>query len=297
MKNKGLIITLIVIISIFVICLSAFMFKVIKNDFNFSISLGKLFNNAYKELVVDEVYEEKFDKINVTSNSGDIYVKHSTNDKVSVKIYSDKEITYVTTDEKTLSIVLDNNPCKGICIFNKISKIEIYVPESLEVNYMFNSKYGDIDMASFSNATLNIKSNAGDVDIIAIKDAIITSDYGDIKIGSIKNLKVKTSDGDIKIDSVDDIYAETKVGDIKLENVNAKIDITSDVGDIKITNANIVEDSRIKSNVGDIKIANTNDIYIDSNTKIGDIKVNSKNRKSDIVLTITSQVGDIKVNN
>ena len=66
---------------------------------------------------------------------------------------------------------------------------------------------------------------------------------------------------------------------------------------IKIDKVQIAEDSYIKSDYGDVRIKETNDIYIDAKTDLGDVKINTNNRHSEITLKIEGDCGDIKVEN
>lgn len=297
MKNKGLIVFLIVLLSVAIIGLSIFTFKVIKNDLSFSVSFGKIFNNAYKELVIDEEFDSDFANYKFNVTAGDVYIKESSSDKIMLKIYGDKEFTSFNDNDDTLEISLTDNACKGFCVFNKISKVELYVPKSSVSNYVFDCRYGDINVIDLANANVEIKNNAGDIDIIGINEAKIVTDTGDIKIDNVVNANINSKVGDIKIGSVDTLFIETNTGDIKIDSVNKSLDIKHDVGDIKIGSVNIEKDSKITNRIGDIKITNTNDIYVDAKTNIGDVKVTNKNRKAEVVLTITGTTGDIKVNN
>ena len=46
----------------------------------------------------------------------------------------------------------------------------------------------------------------------------------------------------------------------------------------------------------DVKIKNISGCYVDAKTRVGDTKVENKDRKSNIELIITNDIGDIKVN-
>ena len=63
----------------------------------------------------------------------------------------------------------------------------------------------------------------------------------------------------------------------------------------KVQNAIINKNSKIESKIGDVKINNISGCYVNAKTDVGDTKINNKERKSDIELTITNNIGDIKV--
>jgi len=296
MKNKGIIITLIVLLSAAILFLSVLTYKMIKNDTTLSFSFGKLFNNAYKELSVDEEYTTLFKNYKINSEAADIYVKESTNNKVYIKIYSDKELTSVDENNDTLEIVVNDKNCKGFCIFNKISKIELYVPNTVEGVFNISSKYGDIDIDNFDNSVFEVSNDAGDLEVGKVAKITSKTSYGDIKINTAKEITINASVGDVRIDFVEDLTIKSNTGDVRVDSIKNKVDIKTDIGDIRISNLVINENSKIESGTGDIIVSSTNDIYVDAKTKIGEVKVNSKDRKSEIVLTITNNIGDIKVN-
>ena len=82
MKNKSLIIVLICIFSFLSIFLVGLMIILISgntkfSNFNFGIKISN-------ELVMDKIYEDNFDKINVESNASDIYIKYSDDSNIRV---------------------------------------------------------------------------------------------------------------------------------------------------------------------------------------------------------------------
>lgn len=295
MKNKGIIITLIVLLSIGIVALSLFTYSLIKDNRNISFSFGKLFDNAYKELVVEETYDE-LTNYYLTLNTGDIIIKPSSDNKVSLKVYAKKDKVELSNEDDTLKVSINDDSCKGFCIFNKVSKIELYIPSSIIANINIDNKVGDTEIGNLPNAILLYKGNTGDLNIDSINEGSITNDVGDIRIEKINKGAIKANIGDVRINTGSNLEITNRTGDIKIENANTYIDITNTTGDVKITNLNITLSSKIKGDVGDIKIANTNDIYIEASTSVGDTKVNSKDRKSEIELTITNRIGDIKVN-
>lgn len=276
MKNKGLIIFLIILLSISCIFLSLILYLGLSGKFPFNFG-G--FNNVSNELVYDKIYEETFDNININTSAAMIEIKNSRDELTTVKIYGDLELLKLD-DDKILNINYKSKPCIGLCVNQSIAKIEIYLPNDYEGNIEIENKYGDILLDEFLNS--NIK---------------VSSSYGDTTIDGANILDAKSSAGDIEVGIVSKATIENNLGDIKIKKVLSYLDINADCGDIKIDEAIIDTDSYINNSLGDIKIKRTNDIRIDAKTSLGDTKVENNNYKSDIVLKITNSCGDIKVNN
>ena len=71
-KNKTLTIILIVILSILVIGLTWLMVNLLAGKI--TVNNFRLFSSTSKELVVDETYNLDFNKIDIYSESGDVYI-------------------------------------------------------------------------------------------------------------------------------------------------------------------------------------------------------------------------------
>lgn len=254
--NKGLTITLIVLLSVITVSLIGIFILLLGGNFKFSFSTSK-----YTEVVVDNEYEEIND-ILLNTSVADITIKKSENDKFRVVIKGLEDKTDVTNKDGNLVIKTSTKKCKFFCFNNKVAVVDVYVPANYDKKITINSKYGDIKVGNFDDMNLKIDSN-----------------YGDIKIESISDLNINSNYGDIKIDYI-----------------NNYLDIDSDYGDIKIKNIDINKDSYINSDYGDIKISHTNDIRIDSKTSFGDNDIDDNNKDSDITLKINASFGDIEVN-
>ena len=244
------------------------------NDFNFNPS--SLFRNESTTLVAEKNFDILND-ISINSKTANIYIKNSEENNYKVEIYSDVENEYnINNANNNLSITVEEK--NKISFLNKTTKIVIFLPYDYNKNITIDNKVGDIDMESFEQANINIITTTGDVDINNANNVTYNNTTGDLDINNVNRLKV-----------------ESKTGDIKVNNINEYLDIKTTTGDIKIENLNIKENSNIDSNTGDIKINNINDIYVEQESKIGDVNINNTNRFSEITLHIKSVVGDIKV--
>ncbi len=294
MKNNKATIFLIVLLSITILALIIFMIAMMNKRIGFSFRNS--FIQRIEELQVEETYKNNYEKINIKTDAADIEIKKSENEDIYLKIYSEKNRAKVLDNETELNIEVTQKKCVGICINNKLSKVELYIPENYNKKINIENKYGDIEIESFENLNLDIKEDAGDIKIGASNIVNINNNYGDIKINEIKVGTINESAGDVEINKVNSIDIKNNYGDVKITEINEYVKIDSDAGDIKINNLKITKDSTIETNTGDIKIDNTNEIYIDSKTDIGETRINKNNDKSEITLKIKNNVGDIRVN-
>lgn len=298
MKNRKLTITMIILLSFIIILLTGFLVLGLTNKkffkhFNFSFG-SKISSNK----VIDETYDTSFDNINIDVKVGKVEIKKGNDQTVKVIIYGDEKRSSVKTSNKKLIISSKEKECFGFCFNQTISKVEIYLPSEYEGNIQINSSYGDIDIDEFKNLNLNVKMDAGDIEIGSVKYADIVNSYGDITInGHSEKLYIKEKCGDVEINEVDDVTVQNNYGDIKVNKINSSLDIKDDCGDIEIDFISINKNSTIHNSLGDIEIGTTNEIFIDAKTNLGDTKINNNYHKSEIVLKITNSLGDIEVGN
>ncbi len=257
MKNKGLIYTLISILTILVIALIVGMILLLNGNYNFGNKIS--FKNNSK-VIFENTFEIK--DIDLTNDYGDIKFANGSDNNIKVVVRGKNKDDVVVNDNDKLDIKVKSkkNICIGICFNNE--DITIYLPKTYDKTINVKSDLGDIHVENLSNANLNIEN-----------------DSGDIKIDTIKNLNVSSD-----------------LGDIHVDNINNKFVINSSTGDIKIKKINIAEDSSITLNLGDIKIEKTNNVYIDTKNDLGDVKVKDSDRFSEVTLKVQNNTGDIKIN-
>lgn len=258
MKNNIIKISMIILLTIIAICLIAFMINVINNQNGF-----RGFFKSYKtseELVINENYDNNFEKISIDSKASNIYVYSTEENEIKIKYYGVKDEASISTENNVLKVsTFENNK-----FFNtKVSKTEIYVPKTYDKLIEIKNNYGNVEIGEFENSTISIEE-----------------DYGNVKVENAKDITIQNNYGDIVID-----------------NVEYSLQIEDNCGDVEIKNINLKEDSYIKNNLGDIKILNTNEIYFDAKTNLGDTKINNNYNKSEITLKIQNDCGDIEINN
>lgn len=278
MKNKPLIITLIIILSILAIGVIGLLVILLTNGAKFNRFFNINLNNISKTIIHDEYYENNFELIDIKDSLGDVYFLNSNDERVHVVVYGEEEQLSIRSDDN-LTIDYKTKSCFGFCFNQPSSKIEVYVPSTYDKVVRIDNKAGDIKVDDFISATFKINS-----------------DLGDSNIGSVKSLDIVSHAGDIDVDTVDRIKAENNLGDIKIFRVNEYLDIENNCGDTEIGYIDIKEDSRIDSDLGDVEIKHTNDIRIISKVSLGDNRVNNSNKNSNITLDIDNSCGDVKVN-
>ena len=267
MKSKKGIIVLIIILTIMMIVLSIFFVSIIQNDFKFKgLKIGLQISD---ELILDKTYEEKFNNIIIDASTSEIYIKVSDTEKIKAVIYGEKDYTDVTANQDTLKIKASSRKCIGFCFNQKSAKIEIYLPEEYAGNINIKNKYGDVAVAEFLQANIDIQEDCGDVKIIGGNIIKVDNNYGNIEIEKANVLTINEDCGDAIISNTNDATIKNNYGDIKIKTVNN----------------------------GDIRIDNTNELFIDAKTDLGKVKINNNYNKSDITLKIENNCGDIEVNN
>lgn len=267
MRNKPLIITLIVLLSIIAILLTVFLVLAIFGV-EFPVFANNSFRNINKNIIFEQNYEPEYiEKIDIFSDAGNVKILETSENSIKVDIYgkSDRNLGDInfSNENGTLKFEIRGMRNKFINFGFSSNDIIIYVPKEFLKEIKVKSNYGDVEIGEFENVSVDLKQDCGDIDLGKAKNATIKSSYGDVRISNILN----------------------------------KCDIDLSCGDVKIQNLQINEDSIIKNDLGDIKIEQTNDIFIDGKTDLGDEKIENSNRHSEITLTLKNSCGDIKVNN
>lgn len=279
MKNRGLIIALITVLSIIAIGIVGVLVMLLKGNFG-HIGLKGFGYNVSNELIVEEQYDAVFDEIWVDSDAGNILFQKSKDEKIHVTIYGDEDRTTVEEVGSRLQIKTKAKKCFGICFNVQAAKVEVQVPESFAGKFDLKNRFGDTEVEEFEHVTMDVENNYGNIDILAAKKVNIKEDCGDVKIGEVEDATIKNNFGDIKIDLVTNY-----------------VNLKNSCGDIKINEAKIEKDSFIEDNMGSIKIYSLNEVYVDAKTSLGDIKMNTNYRTADVTLKIDNDCGDIKVEN
>ena len=274
--SRFLVVFTIIILICIIVALSAGLIIMLKNDngFMFSFSVGETYNK-----ILEEEYNIKdFDDLKLDYKIGNIYIKHSDDNKVKVIAYGKEtdEIKCVIEDRK---LIVEDFTNKGneLNPVNK-RKIEVFLPEEYANTIDTITKAGNVNIEDFENAKLNIKTNAGNVTVGNAKTATITSDAGNINVSKIPDLKL-----------------ETDAGNINVKEITKKCNITTDAGNIHISKLFVTETSTIDADMGNINIEETNDAYIEAKNSLGNVNVRNNTKDSNVKVYIKTDLGNIHV--
>lgn len=331
MKNKGVKIALIIILSLIIIALINFMiFAIINKDFKVKFSLIGFGNNTEK--IFEKEYDlEQLDTINVNVSSANVKIEKADVEKLKVTAYGDKDdIIKDTITDKELFISKGNSK---IFIFTMFywcdEEIIIQIPNDCDMNFEIQTSSGDITAPNLENNIINfisssgkiecgninvgnIKTSSGDVVIGNGNEVTLQTSAGNIKAGNFTKLSAEAVSGDVEVENIQDctiktssgkivagtankIQAEATSGDIRINKIEEYCNLSSNSGNIDIETLNIIENSFINAKSGNVKIKSKNDIYVETDTKSGDADIKNNNRKAELVLKITTTSGNIKV--
>ena len=256
MKNKGLIIFLICILTIISILVTLFFVKLLNGNFNIAI-----FKSVSDTIIEEKEFENIYDEVILSSKNSDIELIKTDLDNIKIVIYGSKKDKIEYNETNKLDINFIQETCKFFCINNKRGKVLLYIPINYNKNIIIKTDVGDVKVDDFINLNINITTNVGDVNIESINEAVINTD----------------------------------VGKVNISKVNSKVDIETNVGDVRIEDLNITKNSKIYTDIGDITIKSINDVNINYKNDIGDKNVNKNNKDSMINLMLETDIGDIEV--
>lgn len=261
MKNKGLIITMIVLLSIIIVLLIGILCMGImgKGRFPMGINLGKA-----EVKIFDQAYDlASINNIKVKSSAGDVKFEESKSEEIRVVVYGQEDNSLKVSNNNGKLDIDYTERKTNLFSFNYTSEIIVYLPKSYDKEIDIESDYGNVEVLDLEKATAKINQSCGSVDLGKIKNVEIDNDFGDVKIASVLN----------------------------------KLNINTDCGSIKIENLELKENSYIDSDMGDVKIGKTNEIYFETKVDLGNCKIANNYRHAEVTLKIDSDCGDIKVEN
>lgn len=258
MKNKGLIITLIVLATITIVFSIAILAVYFIGGKSFNIIL---WGSKTENVVFDKSFlADDIQSIEIKQDAGDVTIKESPNDEIRVILYGEREEdANVNLNDNKLTI--DFSHKKKFKFKEKLNDIVIYIPSNYSDEIKIVNNAGECNMGDFEETTIDFEFNAGNV-----------------VIGKIKNAKIKCD-----------------VGNIEINEVLNKCNIDSECGNIKIDTISIKENSSIKTNVGNVEINQANGVYIDGNANAGNANIKNNDRNAAITLKIDCDLGNIDV--
>lgn len=253
---------LLILIFVVILCLVSFLIVYLTKGEDNMLSVGRVSDNV----VLEKTFEiETIEEIEVIQDYGNITFEENLEDTIKVSIYGkNTENASASLVDKTLKI--ENKTQNSFMFFNfglVKSEIKISIPSTYASQIKTKVNCGDIKVNCLEKATLSAECKAGNVELEKIKNANIKCD----------------------------------AGNVEAEEVFNKCEIELDAGNVRIEKLTLQEDSKIEVDLGDVKIEETNDIYIEANTDLGDTKINTNTRTSNVTLKINVDCGNIRVEN
>ena len=260
MKSKGLIITLIILLTIIIAGLITIMVLFINGTLSFKDF--KIGGRKSENLLFNEKYSiEEVTCLDIKHDAGDIILENTNESNyIRVEVYGEKqEDVELSLIENKLTVNYKNR--SGGFWENVYGDIKLYVPSSFYGNIKIENDAGEIKIANFENADFDINCDAGNVDI-----------------GKIKSIK-----------------ADCDAGNIKIDSISSYCDIQVDAGNLEIKQITLDKDSKIKTDMGNVRIDKAEKIYVEGHVNLGNCNIDNNDRSSNITLKINSDMGNITV--
>lgn len=287
MKNKGLSIFLIILLVLVILALISFMVALIRGEVSFDME---------HYLLATEVYQEQdIKEINVNVASSDIIIKASNDDQVHVQVYGRKNDHYDIHLNNSILEVNKNRIelCFGFC-FSK-NAVVVSVPKSILKDYELESRSGNILFDKVNANIIRADATSGNIKINDANEAHLSVLSGNVSFASIKKANIETASGSIKGEMAEEITSSSKSGDFKIEAIMSQCDITTKSGNATISQIELLKNSTISALSGNITIERANDIYFETKTSSGNVKIEHNNRQSEIELKLSTTSGNIRV--
>ena len=253
MKNKKMILILIIILSILAIALLGGLILYLSNP-NIVFSVFQ-----QSETLVEKTYSlEEIEHIKVDASSQKIKIIKQEADNISIKVtgYGKEEYSIGLQDKELVIKKEKGFLCFGFCMGKE--EVLISIPEESSIQFTLQTSSGDIEIEDFPNSVITTDTSSGDINIKGAQAIYATASSGDIEIGTVSKGNFKTSSGDIDIlsfDVTENGSITTSSGDVSIENIkNAYIETSTNSGEVNISNSDHFAPYtiNIKTSSGDI---------------------------------------------
>lgn len=332
MKNRGGKIVLIVILSVIAIALiNVMVLSMINRDNHLQISLLG-FGNKTEEIFHESYTSKEIQEIKVDLTSSKITVQQGEGDAIQITAFgSQGEKLKAQVKEGSLQIEKEKNVVHVLGIFCWYrQELIIEVPKNYPEKFTLTTASGNIDLVDLDQANVQLetssgnirggnvnrgevksssgniimgnanemiaKSSSGKIETKNINQATLSSSSGNIKTGELGEATVKATSGSITIQKAKKLVSSVSSGNIQVDDIEGFCQIESTSGRIKIDNCFINEDSVLSAKSGNIEVNHKNDVYVETKTSSGNVKVERNNRKAEIQLMVQTTSGNIRVN-
>lgn len=250
------------------------------------------------------VIEESINNISVITDTADVILLKSTDEKIRVVTYlpeGEKHTVALTGD--TLSVEREDGFHWSMFfgINFRSPKITVYLPEGEYASLNIKSDTSDVKISSGSEFdSISVKVSTGDVkcNASATESLKIKASTGDVFVKDITagKIDITTSTGNIKLTNIlclGNVKAKMSTGDATFTNVNCKnLTVNADTGDVELKSVIADEKFNIRTDTGDVEFDGSDaaEIYIKTNT--GDVEGTLLTEK---IFVARSDTGKIKV--
>lgn len=296
-NNEGKIAILILIAIVVIIVISILVFIIMNRGKNYKIMLFA-FGKKEEMLFQEEYSISEVEDINVIATSSKVKVLEGTSDKVKVTVYgAEGEKVKAGIQDKKLKVEKENNMLYILAFFFYYKEeIMIELPKDYARELQIKTSSGNIEMISLKEANIQAETSSGNITCGDIKNGDLRTTSGKIEVESLKEGETKSTSGKIEIGETNNIIAQNTSGGIVINKVNGSCDLASKSGSIKIEELIISNNSSIKTTSGNVKVISGENMYIETSTNSGSVKVNGNDRKAEVELKIQTTSGSIKVN-
>lgn len=248
-------------------------FLLLKDTFKFS-SIDNFDESS--TLVYYNKIENNYDSIKIVADYANIYIKPISGDDIEVYIYGDEAKGDAVKNDNKLKI--KSNLTCTVCHGVPSGKIILGIPNKEISNIDITTNYGNVIMGALSLGTVNINVK-----------------YGDISGLKVDDLDVTLKSGNVKLEEVNTIKTNCDMGNVTIKKVNNYAGITTNVGNVVITDLDIKKESYIQTYVGSVTIVNASDLFYACKSNLGNIEIPENIDTSKTKVKITTHEGNIMV--
>ncbi|MBU1094785.1 MAG: DUF4097 domain-containing protein [Firmicutes bacterium] len=260
---------------------------------------------------IEYVTTTSIDALNIDVETRNIYIVSSTNDSIVVTYYAHEKDTWnVEEVNGTLNVVQSSEPI----IFswfnfkrasNEVLTVYIAIPDDLILDYSMGTATGEVIFSQGPDLLLDlsIDANIGDVIIEnkTMESLRIRMNTGDISlnglvVSGILDAKTDIGDLDISESSSDQFILESSTGDVAMNNLDGNlVDVSSDTGDIHISDANILGVIELSTSTGNVTVTDAIGTGYDISSSTGNVSFTSTT-SMDIRYNLETSIGTVRVN-
>ena len=245
---------------------------------------------------------ENYENISVVTNTADVILVPSQNEKSVVSCYEQKNVKHsVAVKDGTLVIrVVDTRKWyEHIGIHFGTPKITVMIPQEDYGVLSIKSDTGDVEIPKdFRFESIDITGSTGNVTNLASTSGAIKIKTGTgnvcVENVSADMLDLSTSTGDVtvsKLTCTGDVKIHVSTGETNLTDTECK-NLTSggSTGDIFLQNVIVGEKLSVERSTGDVKLGSIDATEIFIETDTGDVKGSLLTEKVFIVQTDTGSI-------